>query len=66
MEMESFVDEVAAINVQLTVNAVTERSTIIRDAVAAGNCKVVGALYDVRTGEIHFLDDQPTPRIRNA
>jgi carbonic anhydrase len=56
-EVESLVDEVARHNVRRTANEVVSRSRVIRDAVEAGRVRVVGALYDVKSGEIDFLDE---------
>jgi carbonic anhydrase len=55
-EVEALVDEVARYNVQRTVAEVVSRSRVIRNAVEAGQVRVVGALYDVRSGEIDFFD----------
>ncbi|SMP73323.1 carbonic anhydrase/sulfate permease, SulP family [Neorhodopirellula lusitana] len=57
-EFEKMVDEVARRNVLHTVSLITERSDVIAKAVASGQVKVVGAIYDVKTGHIDFL----TPR----
>ncbi len=54
-DREAFVDEVARRNVLRTVHEVIERSPPIRKAVESGQAMVVGALYDVATGEIEFL-----------
>lgn len=54
---EAVVDEVAARNVQRTVNAIVDRSPAIRQAVAEGRVAVVGAMYDVSTGQIHVFRD---------
>ncbi len=57
-ENESFVDEVAKRNVLRTVREITERSTAIRNAVNDGKVLVVGAVYDVKSGNIDFLNEQ--------
>lgn len=57
-ERESFVDQVAVRNVLRTVREITERSTAIRNAVNDGKVLVVGAVYDVKTGNIDFLNEQ--------
>jgi carbonic anhydrase/SulP family sulfate permease len=56
-EVESLVDEVARHNVLRTVDEVVSRSSVIREAVEAGRARVVGAVYDVKSGEIEFLDE---------
>ena len=60
-ERESFVDEVAERNVLRTVREITHRSTVIRQAVSDGKLLVVGAVYDVRSGNIEFLNEQAQP-----
>jgi carbonic anhydrase len=54
-EVETLVDEVSRHNVQRTVEEVVSRSSVIRAAVEASNVRVVGAVYDVKSGEIEFL-----------
>ena len=54
-ERDSFVDEVAKRNVLRTVEEITHRSTAIRQAVSDGKVLVVGAVYDVKSGNIEFL-----------
>ncbi len=56
-EYESLIDDVAKRNVRRTVAAIPEMSHAIRHAIDSGRAKVVGALYDIKTGEIEFLDD---------
>jgi carbonic anhydrase len=65
-EIEALVDEVSRVNVQRTVAEVTSRSTVIRNAVEAGDVRVVGALYDVKSGEIEFMDDSDVEGDSNA
>jgi carbonic anhydrase/SulP family sulfate permease len=60
-EKESFVDEVAKRNVLRTVREITHRSKAIGQAVADGEVLVVGALYDLKSGNIEFLLEQPQP-----
>ena len=59
-EVEALVDDVSRYNVQRTVEEVVSRSGVIRDAVEAGDVRVVGAVYDVKSGEIEFLDTDAT------
>ncbi len=54
-EREAFIDEVAKRNVLRTVDEIVKRSEAIREAMNAGRVMVVGALYDVKSGEIEFL-----------
>ena len=43
-------------NVRLTVEDIRERSPILREMEAAGQIKIAGALYDMKTGAIQLLD----------
>ena len=51
-----FVHMVAEKNVRLTIEDVRKRSTILKEMEDAGDIKIVGALYDMDTGEIDFLE----------
>lgn len=55
-EMERLCDRVSWHNVNRTVEEILKRSEVIRQAVREGRAKVVGALYDVRSGHIQFSD----------
>lgn len=50
-----FVEALAETNVSIAVAALTEKSAVIKELVAADSVKVVGALYDIETGKITFL-----------
>ncbi|WP_417749084.1 SulP family inorganic anion transporter [Rosistilla oblonga] len=54
--LEAYVDEVAKQNVRRTGEEILSRSDVIRNAVNGGTVKLVGALYDVKSGRIEFLD----------
>lgn len=60
-DREVFCDAVAIRNVLHTANQILARSSVIRDAVEAGQVKVIGALYDVKSGGIEFLDRDEVP-----
>ena len=49
---EVFVQQVAEANVQLNVQAMTDRSSVLRDLVRRGKLKIVGATYDVASGRV--------------
>ena len=57
-QAHALIDEVARRNVLQTVRAVTERSAAIRQAEEEDRVIVVGALYDVSTGEIEILTEE--------
>ncbi len=52
----AFVDAVARRNVELSVEAIRERSPVLAELEAQGDIAVVGAMYDVATGAVEFLD----------
>jgi carbonic anhydrase/SulP family sulfate permease len=54
---ETFVDEVARENVLYAVQLIPKQSSTIRSLIAEGKVAIVGAMYDVSTGEIEFLTD---------
>ncbi len=60
---ESFIDRIAIRNVLRTVREITDRSTAIRQAASEGKVLVVGALYDVKSGNIEFLEEQAQPTV---
>lgn len=51
-----FVDAVALENVRLTVQNVRTYSNVLRSMEKQGAIKIIGAMYDVATGEVQFLD----------
>ena len=55
-----FVEKVSSINVKRTVDAVMERSPILRDMIASGNIAIVGGIHDISTGEVSFYEDTLT------
>jgi carbonic anhydrase len=51
----AFVQAVTEKNVVLTVARIRERSPILRDMIESGKIKLVGALYDVHSGQVKFM-----------
>jgi len=58
-----FVENVATINVQRTVDAIMERSHILHEMIEKGEIGICGAMYDVETGVVDFYGD--TVKIKN-
>lgn len=56
-ERERFVDVVARRNVAHVVSALIDQSTTLRALVNEGKIGIVGAMYDVRSGDIEFLEN---------
>lgn len=54
---EAFVEKVTAINVKRTVQAVMERSPILKELIEQGSCGIIGGNHDIATGEVTFYDD---------
>jgi carbonic anhydrase len=52
---KAFVQKVADENVRLTVQALTERSAVLKDLVIGNRLKLVGAMHDVATGRVSFM-----------
>ena len=43
-------------NVTLTMKKLRDRSVVLRQMIDAGEIALVGAMYDVGTGEVRFFD----------
>lgn len=56
-EKSKLVDEVARANVLNTVKDITATSDTLRRLADDGTIAVIGAMYDVTTGEVEFLSD---------
>ncbi|MEZ5054867.1 MAG: carbonic anhydrase family protein [Chitinophagales bacterium] len=52
-----FVENVAVLNVKRSVKALLERSYILEQMVENGEIGIVGAMYNVETGKVEFLQD---------
>lgn len=56
-EREELLDDIVCRNVQRTVNEITARSRVVRDAVRDERVMVVGMVYDIKTGEVRLLSE---------
>lgn len=52
-----FVEKVAVINVKKSVQAIVERSPILKDMLANGEIKLIGGGHDISTGEVTFYEN---------
>jgi len=52
---DAFVQQVAEANVRLVMQQIRERSTTLREMIDAGKIGLVGGMYDLSTGEVHFF-----------
>jgi carbonic anhydrase len=51
----SFMNKVAKENISLALQQIPERSTVLRELLSEGKIKIIGAVYDIETGEVTFL-----------
>jgi carbonic anhydrase len=51
-----FVDQVAEANVRLVMKEIRDRSPILREMLDKGQIGLVGGMYNISDGKIHFLD----------
>ena len=54
-EDPGFTDAVAEANVARTIQAIRENSEVLAEMEAAGEIAITGAMYDVGSGQVHFL-----------
>jgi carbonic anhydrase len=53
----NIVDQIAAQNVLNVIKEISEKSPVIRDLIASGKVRIVGAMQDLKTGAVKF-DEQ--------
>ena len=49
-----FVNEVAKKNVEMTLNDIRTKSSVLKEMEAIGELKIVGGMYDISTGAVNF------------
>jgi len=54
----TFVDKVAELNVQMTIEQILERSPILREMAEAGQIAITGGMYDVESGLVEFIENE--------
>ena len=52
-----FVDRVTHTHVRRSVESIVERSVLLREMIEQGQVGLIGAVYDVETGAVEFLED---------
>ncbi|MDI9309594.1 MAG: carbonic anhydrase family protein [Limnohabitans sp.] len=52
-----FVENVAEINVKRTVKSIIQRSYILEQMIENGEIGVIGAMYNIETGQVDFYED---------
>jgi carbonic anhydrase len=51
-----FVDDVSEANVHLVMEQIRERSPVLKEMLDNGQIGLVGGMYDLSTGEVHFYN----------
>lgn len=51
-----FVDEVAKVNVQMALENIHNQSVILKEMESNGEILIIGAMYDLQTGEVIFYE----------
>ncbi|MBT8320326.1 MAG: carbonic anhydrase [Eudoraea sp.] len=51
-----FVDRVAEMNVNLTLEDIRQKSPVLKEMEDNGEIQIVGAMYDINSGEVTFMD----------
>lgn len=52
-----FVAKVCELSVQVQIDEIMRISNILQDMVASKQIAIIGGIYDIATGEVHFLSD---------
>ena len=52
-----FVENVAKIQVKRSVEAIVERSVVLREMIEQEQIAIIGAVYDVQTGDVEFMEE---------
>ena len=53
---KAFLDQVTALNVLYNIQYIQQHSEVLADMVQKGQIAIVGAIYDVQTGRVNFLE----------
>jgi carbonic anhydrase len=62
---EEFINELAVPNVHYNMEAIMQTSTIIHDMVHSAELGIIGAMYNVNTGNVVFYDAKQNLKIKN-
>jgi carbonic anhydrase len=53
----TFVEHIARLNIKHVMNEIPQRSKVIAEMVEKGEIAIIGGLYDVETGRVHFFEN---------
>lgn len=59
---EAFVDRVAKLNVQRTMQTIRDQSPTLNRLVESGKIRLLGGLYDVCSGQVEFIESNSSPQ----
>ncbi|MEW5979417.1 MAG: carbonic anhydrase [Acidobacteriota bacterium] len=62
LQTQDLVSEAVRANVLQTIEELFKKSRIIRESVNSGHLKVVGAVYDIKGGQVQWLGTHPRQR----
>ena len=49
-----FVNDVAEVNVKMTIDNIRAQSQVLKEMEDAGKIQILGGMYDIKTGEVHI------------
>jgi len=49
-----FVNDVAEVNVKMTIDNIRAQSEVLKEMEDAGKIQILGGMYDIKTGEVHI------------
>jgi carbonic anhydrase len=49
-----FVNDVAEVNVKMTIDNIRAQSQVLKEMEDAGEIQILGGMYDIKTGEVHI------------
>ncbi|NUF85388.1 bifunctional SulP family inorganic anion transporter/carbonic anhydrase [Acinetobacter seifertii] len=53
---KAFINQVTAMNVHYNIQYIINNSTVLKDLLDRGEIAIIGAIYDIKTGYVEFLD----------
>jgi carbonic anhydrase len=51
-----FVNDVAEVNVKMTIENIRTQSQVLKEMEDAGEIQILGGMYDISTGAVHFYE----------
>lgn len=57
-----FIENVSRLNVRYQMDTILRKSGLLREMVDSGEVGLAGAIYNIETGKVHFMDDGTSPK----